>query len=178
MEHIKQGIYQACKYKRSLQCDPDKCHRSGKGLKNIRWHLVHTEARRNLSHSYRWRSRRCSHTGHRARTGWFLRVRRHVLREKQSKNPAEEKVPNVSHSVSPMLHSSLSVLQVLPIYPGGQLQLNMPLMGLVSHCEPSLHGLLIQASFLWQSKPERNTMLKRISITCFQTSETNKQKHL
>lgn len=52
-----------------------------------------------------------------------------------------------------MMHSFLSTLQVLPMYPGGQLQLNIPVMGLVSQWEPSLQGLLIQASSLWQSKP-------------------------
>lgn len=52
-----------------------------------------------------------------------------------------------------MLHSSLSMLQVLPVYPDGQLQLNLPLMGLVSHLEVPQQGLLIQASFRWQSRP-------------------------
>lgn len=63
---------------------------------------------------------------------------------------------------SPILHSSLSMLQVLPVYPDGQLQLYMPLMGLVSHLEPPLQGLLIQASSRWHSSPVRSKKLQRI----------------
>lgn len=64
-----------------------------------------------------------------------------------------------------MLHSSLSSLQVVPLYPGGQLQLNIPVMGLVSQWEPSLQGLLIHASSLWQSKPEKE---KKMLVRIFQ----------
>lgn len=73
-----------------------------------------------------------------------------------------------------MLHSSLSLLQVLPIYPGGQLQLNIPVMGLVSQCEPSLQGLLMQASSLWQSKPDKNNMLETFSTNCLCEEKNNK----
>lgn len=53
------------------------------------------------------------------------------------------------------------------MYPGGQLQLNIPVMGLVSQWEPSLQGLLIQASSLWQSKPEKDSMWKRLMNIIF-----------
>lgn len=157
-------MYRACRCRCSPQCDPDMCHRSGRGSKHTRWRLVHSAARRNPSHSYMWRSHQCWHTDHRARKGWYLMIKgkRHAWKQNRPEVGQRYTLRVVTFfSFLPMLHSSLSMLQVLPTYPGLQLQLNMPLMGLVSHWEPSLQGLLIQASSLWQSKPEKNTMLTR-----------------
>lgn len=41
------------------------------------------------------------------------------------------------------------------MYPEGQVQMALPFTGLVSQLEPSLQGLLMQASFRWQSRPGR-----------------------
>lgn len=55
----------------------------------------------------------------------------------------------------PSEHSSTSWLQAGPVYPEGQVQMALPLTGLVSQLEPSLQGLLMQASLRWQSRPGR-----------------------
>lgn len=55
----------------------------------------------------------------------------------------------------PSEHSSTSWLQAGPMYPEGQVQMALPLTGLVSQLEPSLQGLLMQASLRWQSRPGR-----------------------
>lgn len=39
------------------------------------------------------------------------------------------------------------------MYPEGQVQMALPLTGLVSQLEPSLQGLLMQASLRWHSRP-------------------------
>lgn len=39
------------------------------------------------------------------------------------------------------------------MYPEGQVQMALPFTGLVSQLEPSLQGLLMQASFKWHSRP-------------------------
>lgn len=39
------------------------------------------------------------------------------------------------------------------MYPEGHVQMALPLTGLVSQLEPSLQGLLMQASSRWHSKP-------------------------
>lgn len=39
------------------------------------------------------------------------------------------------------------------MYPDGHVQMALPLTGLVSQLEPSLQGLLMQASSRWHSKP-------------------------
>lgn len=54
---------------------------------------------------------------------------------------------------SPSEHSSTSWLQAGPMYPEGHVQMALPLTGLVSQLEPSLQGLLMQASSRWHSKP-------------------------
>lgn len=54
---------------------------------------------------------------------------------------------------APSEHSSTSWLQAGPVYPEGQVQMALPFTGLVSQLEPSLQGLLMQASFKWQSRP-------------------------
>lgn len=41
------------------------------------------------------------------------------------------------------------------MYPEGHVQMALPLTGLVSQLEPSLQGLLMQASSRWHSKPGR-----------------------
>lgn len=53
----------------------------------------------------------------------------------------------------PSEHSSTSWLQAGPVYPEGQVQMALPFTGLVSQLEPSLQGLLMHASFKWQSRP-------------------------
>lgn len=53
----------------------------------------------------------------------------------------------------PNEHSSTSWSQEGPTYPWGQLQKWFPVTGLVSQLEPLWHGLLMQASFSWQSRP-------------------------
>lgn len=54
---------------------------------------------------------------------------------------------------APSEHSSTSWLQAGPVYPEGQVQMALPFTGLVSQLEPSLQGLLMHASFKWQSRP-------------------------
>lgn len=49
----------------------------------------------------------------------------------EENNAIAEKDRNTS--ASPMVHSLTSSLQVVPLYPKGQLQLNLPFRGLVSH---------------------------------------------
>lgn len=69
-----QSVYRACRCKCSPRCDPDRCHRSDRGLKHTRWHPVHSAAQRSPEHNYRWRSHQCSHTDRRAHRGWYLRT--------------------------------------------------------------------------------------------------------
>lgn len=75
----EEELYQACRCMCSLQCDPNKCHRSDMGLKRTHLHLAHTVAQRNPSHSYRWRSRQCLHTDHHAHKGWYLWMKKNKL---------------------------------------------------------------------------------------------------
>lgn len=43
------------------------------------------------------------------------------------------------------------------MYPEGHVQMALPLTGLVSQLEPSLQGLLMQASSRWHSRPGEQT---------------------
>lgn len=61
------------------------------------------------------------------------------------------------HLHLPRAHSSTSWLQAGPVYPEGQVQMALPLTGLVSQLEPSLQGLLIHASFRWHSRPRQGS---------------------
>lgn len=144
------------------------CHHSGRGWKHTHWRPVHSGVLHNPWHSYRWRSLRCWRTDHHVHKGWSL-----LMKKKKWLNSIRSGEQSCSFTCCfrlsndlPMLHSSLSILQVLPVYPDGQLQLNMPLMGLVSHFEPPLQGLLIQASARWHSRPVRSKTVKQYEIDC------------
>lgn len=43
------------------------------------------------------------------------------------------------------------------MYPEGQVQMALPLTGLVSQLEPSLQGLLMHASLRWHSRPRQDS---------------------
>lgn len=59
---------------------------------------------------------------------------------------------------APSEHSSTSWLQAGPVYPEGQVQMALPFTGLVSQLEPSLQGLLMQASLRWHSRPGQGSL--------------------
>lgn len=69
--------------------------------------------------------------------------------------------PGAGTRHSPSEHSSTSWLQAGPMYPEGHVQMALPLTGLVSQLEPSLQGLLMQASSRWHSKPGERTASAR-----------------
>jgi len=68
----------------------------------------------------------------------------------------------------PNAHSSTSWSQDGPKYPEGQVQIWLPVTGLVSQLEPFWHGLLMQASSSWQSRP---------GIECTRWTLLNSTKH-
>lgn len=46
------------------------------------------------------------------------------------------------------------------MYPEGQVQMALPLTGLVSQLEPSLQGLLMHASLRWHSRPRQDSRVE------------------
>lgn len=78
-------------------------------------------------------------------------------RPHQTGNARPAASPAAGRPDAPSEHSSTSWLQAGPVYPEGQVQMALPFTGLVSQLEPSLQGLLMQASFKWQSRPGRDS---------------------
>lgn len=89
---------------------------------------------------------------------WFSRTD-HIPPEYVTASPFLLPVP--LHLHLPRAHSSTSWLQAGPVYPEGQVQMALPLTGLVSQLEPSLQGLLMHASLRWHNRPRQGSCVER-----------------